>query len=291
VKRPLASALAFLIVALSPGAPAYQAFAQSVGQQGSAATGAAGESAAAVNSGVGGGLSAPLSIPTQSLGLNGALSLNAAPTLNAAVAPSLAAPSAAVFTAPPALSAPHLAPASVEAKPVAAPVPGALQPAANPKGSGSAASKQVESLSSSAQPVLEGVKNGDASRALNGVYEQSAKRGELGAVTAGAGMPALRSGLKKSAPSTELNAGTEVPAAAAPAAKPGLVSRIKATFDLSEFNKSEKAYITGQAVFLLAISVYLASLPLLVSALTGDAAMTGVARAATDEILAGGAFR
>lgn len=59
----------------------------------------------------------------------------------------------------------------------------------------------------------------------------------------------------------------------------GIASRIRKTFDLSEFNASEKSYILGQAVFLFAISVYLASLPLLVKALTGDAAMTGVARA------------
>ena len=279
MKRPLASALAFLIVALSPGAPAYQAFAQTVGKTGSA-TGTAGDAATSVNSGVNGGLSAPLAIPTQSLGLNGALNpAAAAPVLGAAVSPALAAPVVNLAAAPAALSVPRQAAASVEGKSVAALVPAALLPAAKPSGqNGSAASKQVEALSLTAKPVLEGVKKGDATGALSGVYDNGAQRGELGAVRAQPGPGALRSGLKKSAPSNESKAVAEVPAAAAPAAKPGLIQRIRSTFDLSEFNKSEKAYITGQAVFLLAISVYLASLPLLVSALTGDAAMTGVAR-------------
>ncbi|MEQ1919408.1 MAG: hypothetical protein ABL955_09425, partial [Elusimicrobiota bacterium] len=173
------------------------------------------------------------------------------------------------------------APAAVEGKPAQALVPGALQPASKTiKGQGglSAASKQSADLSLTVKPVLEGVKSGDATLALNAVYESGSTRGELGAVKFQAGPAALRSGLKKSAPSTDQQAPAEVPAAAAPVAKPGVWQRIKSTFDLSEFNKSEKSYIAGQAVFLLAISVYLASLPLLVSALTGDAAMTGVAR-------------
>jgi carnosine synthase len=277
VKRPLASALAFLIVALSPGAPAYQAFAQTVGKTGSAA-GATGDAATSVNSGVNnGGLAAPLALPVQALGLNSSLAPAAAPVLNAAAVPAL---TPSVAAAGP-VAAPVLAPGAL--KPAAARplVPGALQPAArtaNAPAGLSAASKQVESLSLSAKPVLEGVKNGDATTALNGVYENSSARGELGAVPALSGPAALRSGLKKSAPAAGPQAAAEVPAAQAPAAKPSLWQRVKSTFDLSEFNKSEKSYILGQAVFLLAISVYLASLPLLVKALTGDAAMTGVAR-------------
>ncbi|MBI4349294.1 MAG: hypothetical protein HY553_20820, partial [Elusimicrobia bacterium] len=42
-----------------------------------------------------------------------------------------------------------------------------------------------------------------------------------------------------------------------------------AAASLADFNASEKAYLTGQAVFLFAISVYIATLPLLVKALTG----------------------
>lgn len=286
MKRPLAFALAFLIVALSPGAPAYQAFAQTVGRTGTAA-GATGDAATAVNSGVnGGGMSAPLSLPAQSLGLNGALAPVAAPALSAAAVPALApsvanAGPVASFAAPHALSVPAKA-LSAAATPTAAKplAPGALQPAAkaNAPGGASAAAKQIESLSQTAKPVLDGVKQGDAAGALNAVYENSASRGALGAVRAQTGPAALRSGLKRSAPSAGKDSPEEVPAALTPAAKPSLWQRIRSTFDLSEFNKSEKSYIAGQAVFLLAISVYLASLPLLVSALTGDAAMTGVAR-------------
>ena len=276
MKRPLASALAFLIVALSPGAPAYQAFAQTVGKTGSAA-GATGDAATSVNSGVNnGGLAAPLALPVQTLGLNSALAPAAAPALNAAAVPALT-PSVAAVSPAAALSQPGALKAA-PAKPV---VPAALQPAAktaNAPAGLSAASKQVETLSQSAKPVMEGVKNGDATLALNSVYENSSSRGQLGAVTAPSGPAALRSGLKRSAPSAAPQGPAEVPAAQAPAAKPSVWQRIRSTFDLSEFNKSEKAYIAGQAVFLLAISVYLASLPLLVSALTGDAAMTGVAR-------------
>ncbi len=282
MKRSLASTLAFLIIALSPGAPAYQAFAQTVGKTGSA-TGGAGDAATSVNAGVNGGLSSPLAIPVQTLGLNPALSPGAAaPALNAAVnpalAPALVTPQAIAGAVP---VGPVSAPASVEVKPVKALVPGALQPAAKTgKGPGglSAASKRIEALSLTAKPVLEGVKNGDATLALNGVFENSSTRGELGAVAGRNGPAALRSGLKKSAPSAGPQAASEVPAASAPVAKPGLWQRIKSTFDMSEFSKSEKSYILGQAVFLLAISIYLASLPLLVKALTGDAAMTGVAR-------------
>jgi carnosine synthase len=274
---------------LSPGAPAYQAFAQTVGKTGGNA-GSAGDAATSVNSGVNnGGLAAPLALPVQSLGLNASLTPNAAvPALNAAVNPALAAPivNPAAFAQtspaarPGALGYSRLAPAAVAGKPVQTPAPGALAPASKTgaPGGNAAASKQIESLSLAAKPILEGVKNGDATLALSGVYENGVQRGELGAVTVKSGPAALRSGLKRSASSTEQKPSSEVPSAAAPVAKPGLWQRIKSTFDLSEFNKSEKSYIAGQAVFLLAISVYLASLPLLVSALTGDAAMTGVAR-------------
>ncbi|MBI2789270.1 MAG: ATP-grasp domain-containing protein [Elusimicrobia bacterium] len=276
MKRPLASALAFLIVALSPGAPAYQAFAQTVGKTGSAA-GATGDAATSVNSGVNsGGLAAPLALPVQNLGLNSALAPAAVPALNAAAIPALT-PSVAAVSPVASLSQPGVFKAA-PAKPL---VPTALQPAARtanaPVGL-SAASKQVETLSQSAKPVLEGVKNGDATAALNVVFENGSQRGPLGAVTAPSGPAALRSGLKRSAPSAAPQGPAEVPSAQAPAAKPSVWQSIRSTFDLSEFNKSEKSYIAGQAVFLLAISVYLASLPLLVSALTGDAAMTGVAR-------------
>lgn len=286
MKRPLASALAFLIVALSPGAPAYQAFAQTVGKAGVSA-GSAGDAATSVNSGVNsGGLSAPLALPVQSLGLNGSLvPTAAAPILNSAINPSMPSPvvnsGAGVQAAPAALGVVGAAPAAVEGTPGKTLVPGALQPAAKTAaapGGLSAASKQIEDLSLTAKPVIEGVKDGDASVALNSVYENGSSKGALGAVSARSGFAALRSGLKRSAPSAEEKSPESVPSAAAPAAKPGLWRRIRATFDLSEFSKSEKSYILGQAVFLLAISVYLASLPLLVKALTGDAAMTGVAR-------------
>ncbi|MCR4294069.1 MAG: hypothetical protein NUW21_00935, partial [Elusimicrobia bacterium] len=206
MKRPLAFALAFLIVALSPGAPAYQAFAQTVGRTGTAA-GSTGDAATSVNAGVnGGGMSAPLALPAQSLGLNGALGTVAAPALSAAAVPALApsvanAGPVAAFAAPHALSVPAKAlPAAsipAAAKPL---VPGALQPAAktNAPGGASAAAKQIESLSQTAKPVLEGVKQGDATGALNAVYENATSRAELGAVRTPSGSAALRQGLKRS---------------------------------------------------------------------------------------------
>lgn len=297
MKRPLASALAFVIVALSPGLPAYQAFAQTnVGRTGSA-TGAAGDAANSVNSANGGaGLNAPLAMPVQTLGLNGALApAAAAPSLNMAAAPTALSPVAALaapavlannpLAVPAAVTPAALTPAtarpaaSIDGKPVKpVAVPAALQPAKKGPAGLSAASKQADVLAAQTAPVLEGVKNGDASGALTGVFENGTARGALGTVAAQNGSAALRSGLKKGAASTNSVEPAEVPAAQAPAAKPTLAQRLKSMFDLSEFNKSEKSYILGQAVFLLAISVYLASLPLLVKAITGDAAMTGVAR-------------
>ncbi|MBI2071351.1 MAG: sigma-70 family RNA polymerase sigma factor, partial [Elusimicrobia bacterium] len=57
-----------------------------------------------------------------------------------------------------------------------------------------------------------------------------------------------------------------------------LWGKIKSGFDLSDFTPSEKSFILGQAIFLFAISIYLASMPLLVYAITGSAEMTGVVR-------------
>ncbi len=294
MKRPLASALAFLIVLLSPGAPAYQAFAQTVGKTGGAA-GSTGDAANSVNSGINNGVTVPLALPVQTLGLNGTLNTAAiVPILNNAVNPALTpalipslTPAAIAGVTPTSLVVPlaltpsRLAPATSDGQTGKILVPVALKPTAK-IGTGqsglSAASKQIDGLSRTAAPIVEGVKNGDATLALNGVYENGSAHGELGAVKGRSGLGALRSGLKKSAPSTGQQTTAEVPAAAAPAAKANLWQRVKSTFDLSEFNKSEKSYILGQAVFLFAISVYLASLPLLVKALTGDAAMTGVAR-------------
>ena len=296
MKRPLAFALSFVIVALSPGAPAYQAFAQSVGQSGSAASGSAGDAASSVNSGVGSAGVQPLQMTVQTLGLSGSINpAVSAPSLNtqtgpgvlqpALLAPSVAATNLAQNTAvvPAALGAVKLA-APSQSKPVLPVAPAALKPVAKTSPAAalvpglSAASKQAAELTEKTAPVVEGVKNGDASGALTGVFENGTTRSDLGAVTPAGSFGALKSGLRKSAASASQTPTAEVPAAQAPAAKPGLWQRVKSTFDISEFSKSEKSYILGQAVFLFAISVYLASLPLLVKALTGDAAMTGVAR-------------
>lgn len=256
MKRPLACAVALLIVLLSPGETAYQAFAQTVNKTGASA-GLAGDSATAANSGVSNGASpVPIAIPIQMLGLGGSLNDTApAPAANVNIA--------SVF------------------KPVPLTIVTALQPATKAdggRGGLSTALKQGYVFSRTMEPVLEGVQSGDATSALNVVYENAASRapgtvpGPLGSVAG------LSGGLKKSELSVRPETTAEMPAAAVPVAKTGSWRRIRSTFNLSEFSKSEKSYILGQAVFLLAISVYLASLPLLVKALTGDAAMTGVAR-------------
>jgi len=297
VKRPLASALALVIILLSPGAPAYQAFAQTVGRTGST-TGSAGDAATSVNSGPG-GIAAPIAIiPVQSLGLGLTLAPGVgAPTLNASANPVLSAPivtpaafvpSAQTAVARPgALSASSLSAAAAESKPVKPPLPAALKgaplsaPSDAPRDLGAALDAAGKSL---AAPEA------DAEKVLSRLFESGVDRKELDAILANparseAGLtPAARTALRayasaKSAANAAPSVAAPLPAGAAAApAKAGLWQRLKTTFDMSEFTKSEKSYILGQAVFLLAISVYLASLPLLVKALTGDAAMTGVAR-------------
>lgn len=299
MKRPLAFALSFLLVLVSPGAPAYQAFAQSVGQSGSASAGAAGaESATSVNARGAGGVT-PLSMSVQSLGLTGSINPAAsAPTLNAGVVPSALMPT---------LSAPSAGDLKLVAAANPAALGGVLKPAANPAAltpSKSAPSipggKVVPGAGKALTPAKTGAKtsagnldalsetaerlsapNVDQEGELGAMYENaSGGKGDIsGSAVSGKSSPAKALlGKRLSAASNAAKKDDVVPAAQAPAAKPGLFQRIRSTFDLSDFNKSEKSYILGQAVFLLAISVYLASLPLLVSALTGDAAMTGVAR-------------
>ena len=261
--------------------------------------GAAGDAATSVNSGVNnGGLAAPLALPVQSLGLGGSLAPNAvAPTLNAAVNPSLAAPlvnpaafaQAAPVAQPAALGYTRLAPAAVAGKPVQTPVPGALAPASKTAapGGNAAASKQVEALSLTAKPILEGVKSGDATQALSGVYENGSQRGELGAVAAKSGPAALRSGLKKSAPSTE-----QQPSAEVPPPRPRLQARPLAADQVHARSlrvQQERSPHRGPGGIPARDPVYLASCRSW-SARHRDASMTGVARMVHYWVAAGSLF-
>ncbi|MBI5246788.1 MAG: ATP-grasp domain-containing protein [Elusimicrobia bacterium] len=299
MKRPLASLLAFLIIALSPGAPAYQAFAQTVGQSGSAATGSAGDAATSVNATNGAAGVAPVMMPAASLGLNPSLSpVAGAPVLNAAVNPSLA-PAVAnpgslalgPVAAPAALNASQPA-AAHSGRPVKAAVASVLTPAsalpAAPLAVPAASGRDVKKALDEAGKKLADP-DADPAKVIEEMFTGGVQRHELDALLA---VPSKTSGLSKranaalnaykaarptlAAPSVASIEGS--PSAAAAPVKKSIWERIKSTFDMSEFTKSEKSYILGQAVFLLAISVYLASLPLLVKAMTGDAAMTGVAR-------------
>lgn len=266
MKRPLASAFALLIALLSPGAPAFEAAAQTVGKTGGS-IGASGDAATSVNSGLNaGGLSAPVALPASSLGLNSALIPGAvAPVLSPSAIPSasqgvaIAAPATVGFAQPSAFGGVQVSAAASDVPGAAkGSVPSALTPAAKPSATGkvsgglSAASKQVEALSVQTQPVLEAVKKGDATGALHGVYENGSSRNELGAVRGQNGTSALRSGLMRSAASSHDRPSEAVPSAAAPekptlvyhASKPGNEAKMLALLSRSLQENGYPAYKT-----------------------------------------------
>ncbi|MBI3552264.1 MAG: hypothetical protein HY077_07080 [Elusimicrobia bacterium] len=67
------------------------------------------------------------------------------------------------------------------------------------------------------------------------------------------------------------------PAPSAPAKKTAW-DKVKSILDFSQYNKTQKAYLIGQIVFIVGIAIYMTSMPLLVSALTGSTAFTGTVR-------------
>ncbi len=266
MKRPLASAFALLFALSSPGVPAYEAAAQTLGKTGGS-IGASGDAATSVNSGAkAGGLSAPVALPASALGLNSALIPGAvAPVLSPSAIPSasqgvaIAAPAAIGFAQPSAFGGVPVSAAASDVPGAAkGSVPSALTPAAKPSLTGkapgglSAASKQVEALSAQTQPVLEAVKKGDATGALNGVYENRSSRGELGAVRGKDGSSALRSRLMRSAASSYDHSSEQVPSAAAPAqptlvyhaSKPGNEAKMLALLSRSLQENGYPAYKT-----------------------------------------------
>ncbi|MBI3297102.1 MAG: ATP-grasp domain-containing protein [Elusimicrobia bacterium] len=140
------------------------------------------------------------------------------------------------------------------------------------------------SRAASVDATLDSVAKGaDPRAALDTLYAGGQGRAALTDPAQAGTLNAVRPAL---APASEEPAPDAEPAVTflkkdAPSEEPaqGFFGRLKSKLAaFGDFNRSEKAYIIGQAVFLLAISIYLASMPLMVQALTGDAAMTGVAR-------------
>lgn len=64
----------------------------------------------------------------------------------------------------------------------------------------------------------------------------------------------------------------------APEKKKGRIGRLLQAFNLSEFNRSEKAFLAGQTTFLIGLGFYIVSLPLIVEAVMGSTAETGIFR-------------
>jgi len=292
MKKALASLISASIVALAPGLGPYRACANSVGavqvpaNVGTPSIGAAGAgigTAAQTGAGpVSGGLNASITptLPgTADLAPNVRLDPKV-PGISAAAAPNAAAPNAVQSLIP--AARPKTLPAAAAPKKSRAP------PAAR------TAPKTVVSRLSAA-PAIKQIQAGkDLPAALDTLFTNTRSRQSLN-LAAPLGKPAAapgsrRSGLGKSsergsqaAPAVDFLKKSKSPDAAAPKKSPW--TRIKESF--SGFDRSEKSFIVGQSVFLFALSIYLATLPLLVQALTGDAAMTGVARAVHYWVFAG----
>lgn len=298
IRRVTAASLAALLTALAPGLEPYRIFAQiktgevpvSVGTPG---LGQAGSGVAALSSNLAApSLASPVGLATT---LPTPSAVTARPSAANVVAPAAVSlqPTASVAPAASPAVAPLASPLSSPkvAAPAAQPAASQATPIPSPKAETSGRSATGLSRTAGVERTLTGVSRGaDTSTSLGTLYEGSAKRGALiaspavGAVNAAKPAQSGLAPASKTAPTAEKPAVgflNKAPAAEAPA---GFFARQKAKLagaaaSFAGFNRSEKAYILGQAVFLLAISIYLASMPLLVQALTGDAAMTGVARA------------
>ncbi|MBI5597586.1 MAG: ATP-grasp domain-containing protein [Elusimicrobia bacterium] len=290
-RRVLAASLAAVLTALAPGLEPYRLFAQ-----------------------VKGAVEVPVTVGTPGLGQTGAgtvganLSLSAPPSLvsptglastlpnPAALSPALTpkvGAGASAAAAPSAAAMPAAAAAAAPAKalpPVRSPAPsrassktsGRSAPEAAPERAGkpapraAGAAKTLDSISKGvdAGAALDSLYSGAAARTASDAFPAAARTGSLNAAR-----PALGRGAA-SQPAAEEPAVGFLKKEAPAQAPQGFFGRLRSKLSaFSGFNRSEKAYILGQATFLFAISIYLASMPLLVQALTGDAAMTGVARA------------
>lgn len=292
VRRVFAAALAGCLLLLSPGIEPYRLLAASMGR-------VPARTARPVLGTSGGVRPSPASaiLPASTPSLTPSLSPSAAPvsppgaraaTGGTAAVPALGTAPAAVRPQSPgaAAKAPAPGPGTREAKRAAAPRPEdsrARESAAPGEPSSSEPRPERAALEKAAKAP------GRLSRLFDGLRLRARRDG------ADPVRPAVDF-LRTSAPSSaklaapeDVPAGTEASETPAPEAAPArpaslprrLLRKVQGMKDsFREFNSSEKAFILGQAVFLLAISIYLASLPLLVEAITGEAALTGVARMA-----------
>jgi len=302
MRRLIALSLSLCLIALSPGLEPYRLLAGTVGVEvpqnvGSPSVGSAGANSA--NLSLTGGISNPAGTmlqPGLDAALPSAVSLNPAvqsggiaPALSAAQGPAVSQGVAA--RGPPAGIAgivDKAAPSSAKSIPVlSVPVPAApkaVVPAAVRSVADAGAVRAVQT-GKDVPTALDTLFSGGRSRAgadVSGPVKQAAP-GILGDRSAGLGKAAAQAA--KETPSVDFLQAAAEKKSAAPQQAKGVIAKLKGSMD--GFNKSEKSFIVGQTVFLLAISIYLATLPLLVQALTGDAAMSGVARAVHYWVFAG----
>jgi hypothetical protein len=311
VTRPLSVALALALVLGTPGLPAWQAFANT----GKAASGAQARSnvpgGQAGAQGGAAGVSGLSAVALQPLSLTGSIGLQ--PMTPSALVPQSALPiqtagAASLAPQPVALSASPASPAARLAAPAASPLVAPQAVSGSPAAKLSAPSQSPvpgkDVPAASAAPALDAkgvnlaleeagrklsAKGADPAAILAQLYEGGVSAGALDALVQAQGEGRSGPKLSRNARRTlQAYANSRSAAAAAlpgaPAApaegKKSLVQRVRGLFDLSEFNSSEKWYLFGQSSFLLALSVYLTTLPLLVKAVTDNAAFAGDARSA-----------
>lgn len=283
MKRLLAGVLTAALVLLSPGLPCYEALAGEF----NAGEGAPAEQPAITPSipgsqGVGSvpSLSVPdLNLPvTPSVPAAAESGAAAQPETPSAVLPAAqpraqtAGPEASAQT-PLAESQPEAPSEAEPAQPGAQPASTAQTPAAGAAESapGAASRRELAKALSSSKTDKAGV--------LGWLFDRIKRRSGIPGVVAAAEPAARAAGLAPAVRSLGGVAPATVPAPAAETApRPGRWQRLKSAMSLREYNASEKSYIKGQIVFLMALSIYVTSLPLLVNALTGNPDMTGQAR-------------
>ena len=276
MKRLLAATLCAALVLLSPGLPAYQAVAADFSGKGKAD--AAPTPTPQIN--------APLSLPSSSLpgaGVNAGLPASQIPNLDLpanAVAnaggarmglPQASLPASSI-SHPQGLAQSHGAPQASLSKPGengsgsagagSHQSPGSLGSGDNKEGSNPESAKQTASQLSA---DLSDQKK-DKATVLSWVFDRLRRKASVSLDEVNAGAPSRRgdNGLSAATPR------------AAGAKKP-LIERVTG-INLSEYNATEKAYILGQSAFMFGAAIYITSMPLLVKALAGTAADTGIVR-------------
>ncbi|MBI4424886.1 MAG: ATP-grasp domain-containing protein [Elusimicrobia bacterium] len=280
-RKVLASLLAALAVVFSPGLAPYQALA-ALSSGGTARAGAAGEAG-----GAGAAFTVdparPQNLPA--LGpqaqLQGPLGLE----LGAVRVPGLPAPTlppaAAADPGGPAAAAPSENGEPADAARAAAQAPSeAARPALASEGRRRPFSRAAAWAGGLLHRAGAGPRRGLSPGSLDRFYEGRARAGgepRAPAVAAREKAGVERAGGLLAPPPNGAAGEAAKPGPAAPSvAKPSPFSRLAQTLDLSQFDASQKAYLLGQAAMLFAKSVYLSSLPLLVTALTGSTALLGV---------------